>query len=493
MTHVGCKWMATHMDAYILGGCSEEERESAELHLATCADCRENVRMWAFLRGEVPRAQLPPLPPMLERRMLSGGVPDHFRKSFSRTFGVRRYIAVSAMALAAGLLLVLSLWLLFSRKQSHPISPLLPSIQTDPLSMFAAKSPAPLNASPFLTDASGRTYVDVAPGTTLWILDDAAVVVKALDNTQAVFRLIRGTVVAEIGPVPPEFRFVVETEEQEIEARGTVFTVEVDPSGASSVRVAEGIVEVRQPKRRQKGHIMTAGQILTPFAEAPSAAPAAVLAADMAFIRTPPSSKHPGYLSVRPSKRSANHKNGLLSPGQRRHKERQKTSNEQGPSQLLDLAQEFRRSGAFGPAVATYEKLLAAYPGSSGAAISLVSLGQLKLSALSNPDAALLLFERYLERMPRGSLRAAALSGKIRSLARLRRHAEVVAGVTAYLAAFPMSPATPEMYRRRGDAHLALGETVKASRDFKRVIRQWPDATEAIRAQNSLARCGDSP
>ena len=515
MTQVGCKWMSVHLDEYLSGGCTEEERESAELHLAICIDCSENVKMWSFLQEEVPHAPLPPLPPMVERRIFSGRGDESVQG-----LSPRRYRSpVASVGTAVGVavaLVVISLSLVqskssdfqskssdFQSKSSEHTSvapPVRPFLE-NATSVATGEAPENLRSMDFRIDPSGKHAIDVYPGTTLWLDDDAAVVVEALDETQARFCLVRGLAVAEIGPVPPGFRFVVETNEQEIEARGTVFAVQVDASGTSSVRVAEGTVEVRRPHRLTQAQIMTGGQSLAPSADAPVAAEAGELASDMAFIDTDerpsalagttppetPESAEPVAPAVSEDALEARRADA------RRPKTSPDTSLEQGPAQLLDLAQEFRRSGAYGPAAAAYEKIIAAYPDSASAAISLVSLGQLRLTVLENPTEALALFERYLTALPHGTLRAAALSGKVRSLARLKRYDEVIDNVTAYLFEYPGSGATPEMLRRRGDASLALGRSDDAVHDYTQVIARWPDSAEAVRARKSLADRGVSP
>ena len=303
MTQVGCKWMAAHLDEYIAGGCTQEERESAALHLAVCVDCFENVQMWSFLKVEVPRAPLPPLSPLAERRILSNRAGEATAGLNNRGARGRAVVPVAAAVAAVVIVALVS----FGRTPSSvPAAgaassspPEVSRIDENSKRSEARSLKAALDGT-IRRDASGRRYIDVAPGTALWLAEGAAVEVDALDDTQARFRLTRGWVVADIGPVPQGFRFVVSTKAREIEARGTVFSVEVNDTGSAGVRVAEGTVEVRDRSRRRETQIIRAGQALAPSDAAPEASASAIIWRAMRSFLEEPGFKNSSLARMRP-------------------------------------------------------------------------------------------------------------------------------------------------------------------------------------------------
>lgn len=79
-------------------------------------------------------------------------------------------------------------------------------------------------------------------------------------------------------------------------------------------------------------------------------------------------------------------------------------------AELLRRATQARRSGEAAKAVALYERLVAEFPDSREAALSLVARGKLELSR-KRPGAARLAFERYLDEQPEGVLAPEARVG----------------------------------------------------------------------------------
>ena len=78
------------------------------------------------------------------------------------------------------------------------------------------------------------------------------------------------------------------------------------------------------------------------------------------------------------------------------------------------------------------------------------------------------------------------------SLAALGRHGEVIRAVDNFLAAHPNGAAAAEMRRRKGEAMTALGDCDGASREFRFIIEQWRDSSEATRAKTGLDACAAS-
>lgn len=124
--------------AYVLGALSPEERRRYEEHLATCPRCRAEVRALTGLPGLLSRVPLEevaaePVEPPPE--LLTGLLQAAWRRR-RRT----RWLAVSGGAVAAALVLVLSLLLAFGPRQV-----------TAPAQQMAAVRPAPVTATVALT------------------------------------------------------------------------------------------------------------------------------------------------------------------------------------------------------------------------------------------------------------------------------------------------------------------------------------------------------
>ena len=115
---------------------------------------------------------------------------------------------------------------------------------------------------------------------------------------------------------------------------------------------------------------------------------------------------------------------------------------------LYRQANEARRSGQTGPAIATYRELQATFPGSAEARLSHVSLGRMLLQG-GSAGAALRQFDAYL----------AGGSGQ-------RLAAEAMFG--------------------RGQALQALGRTAEEVQNWRRLIGQYPDSAYATHASHRL-------
>lgn len=106
-------------------------------------------------------------------------------------------------------------------------------------------------------------------------------------------------------------------------------------------------------------------------------------------------------------------------------------------TELLSRARELRAAGRPADAAAAYRRLIGQYPRSDEARASLVSLGELQLSALGDAAAALRSFESYLRFG--GALSQEARYGKIRALARLGRRADELAESRNFVRDYPRS------------------------------------------------------
>ncbi len=486
MSNVNCKWVEARLNEYLNGEGSSSDREDIDLHLATCARCRENARIWSFLLREAPRADMRPLSHEVERRLLSGSDPAAGQAPPRSRRLPLAAMAIPALAAAAAVIL----WLVGIVGTQH-----LPGEDSfrgspAPLEPATEKSPA-ISSRSAEERIGGRRAIPVLPGTTLWLSEEAEVGIEALNEKRARFHLTHGFVVADIEPADLDFRFVVATPNQVVEARGTVFSVSVSATGQAHVRVSEGTVEVRATDGSGQTRLLHAGQEMTGLEEGAKGADPMALLADLNFAQAQIPLFPSPYEQERRQRRDEEMQRAGMGPKDTRQAAPSRDVDVDGrnPEQLLKLAKELRGARAYEAAAATYEEILTNFPRSREAAISMVALGQLRLSALRQPEAALTLFDAYLDRSPKGNLGAAARSGRVRALSAMGRHREVIYGVNAYLEAYPTGATAAEMRRRRGEALAALGDCHRAREEFQYIVHRWPNSAEATRARSGLDEC----
>jgi tetratricopeptide (TPR) repeat protein len=108
-----------------------------------------------------------------------------------------------------------------------------------------------------------------------------------------------------------------------------------------------------------------------------------------------------------------------------------------GPAALLARAQTSRKQGQYLEAARNYQMILSRFPSSSEAAATRLSLGDLQLSQLGAPEAALNSFRQYLT--AGGALRQEASYGEIRALRALGRSEEARSLARKFSASYPQS------------------------------------------------------
>jgi TolA-binding protein len=113
-------------------------------------------------------------------------------------------------------------------------------------------------------------------------------------------------------------------------------------------------------------------------------------------------------------------------------------------SAMLAQAQSLRASRDWTAAADAYEDLIAAYPTSTEARTSLISLGELRLVRLHAPAKALECYARYLETPSKGALTEEALYGRARALRALGREDDEAAALRSFLEAYPNAFAAPQ-------------------------------------------------
>jgi hypothetical protein len=237
------------------------------------------------------------------------------------------------------------------------------------------------------------------------------------------FDLASGRVLAEVGAVEPGFHFVVATAAAEIEARGTVFSVEVSDGAATTVRVSAGSVEVRE-FRTSASLVVSAGEEIRVGEPAPH--PAALdevtrdlaLALELSIAASRPtgvssaahSSPEENLPEATPAEivAAANALIASIADARDRFASPREGSS---AARLLELAQAYRRASLFDDAARTYERLVSEHLGSDIGLSGLVALAQLESLVLGKADAARSHFSAYLEAAPRGPLASVAREG----------------------------------------------------------------------------------
>ncbi len=229
-----------------------------------------------------------------------------------------------------------------------------------------------------------------------------------------------GAITADLGPMPAGF--AVQTLHGSAVVVGTLFSVEVDPSRAfTTVSVERGSVRVHNQRSGEEallasGALARLGERLSVAAEHAAEAAASGKVGALA----------PGEAPEASAAAATHHgSSSPLSPTA-------KTA-----ADLLEEARQARGGGHYGAAAAVYRKLVQLHPESPEARAALVSLGQLELGQLGQPEAALRSFRAYLSGS--GQLRQEAEYGVIQALQRLGRKQEERQAIQAFLARYPKS------------------------------------------------------
>jgi hypothetical protein len=332
---------------------------------------------------------------------------------------------VAAIAAIAAAACVAAVWLGRSLGAPDSVVPAVPAPSAGAKEAAVGSASLPLAAS---VDRAGRAAFEIGAGTALRCDGPARVEAAAADARGARFELVAGRVVAEVGAVEPGFRFVVATPGAEVEARGTVFSVEVADDGAAAVVVSAGSVEVRR-LREGETLVVSAGQELRPGDLAPRTAAVGAATRDLAVALELCSSDLPlaapeeDRLALRiaelpgaaPAEVAA--QADALVAAIAGARGRTARGADASAASLLELAQAYRRASLFADAALAYERLVSEHRTSEIGLSGLVALGQLESLVLGRTDAARSHFAAYLAAAPRGPLAGAARQGLATSAA----------------------------------------------------------------------------
>ena len=451
---------------------STQEQQILDVHLACCDECRARQDLWAGLVQAVRHEPLPPLAPMLERRLLTGREPA-VRLPVRRTG--RPWIAAAALATACG---AAAAWLVVQLAAPPQGTPVVPP--SGPTFEVAEAAPA----------GDGLPLTCSSPGTALWLEEDAAVLEAHNDRSRAHFHLDRGLVVAEVGDNEPGYRFVVETPAVLVEALGTIFSVDVQSDGREVVRVAEGVVRViGAHDGAVMGHV-SSGEEMVVGDPRPAEVPWSVVEQDLAVLELPEPQRDDAVAVLV----SAPIVEALTTPAADEEPLpelalAEPAVEDDNLAPLTSLAHAHQRAGEYESACDVYRRIMEIYPDTLAANNSLVTVGQIELSALGLPELALDRFDDYLVQSPEGALIEEARIGRVRSLSQLGRTTEVIASADEFVRHHPSSSALAEALRLRGDAHHATGAHALAARDYEELLARWPTSPQASAASAGLEAC----
>ena len=478
---------------------SEEQEAALDVHIAICDDCRREAEMWLNLRRVVRSASLEPLPPQLEQRLLSGEEP-------TTRVPVRRPALPWAVAAAiAAAVVAAMLWL-----------PSLRSVDERDAGPVAIDDPIETRAlEPNRIDAPPERVAGAAAGTEMWVQDGSTVDIGQNDRSEARFTLSQGFVLAKVGPNDQGFRFVVETTDAAVTALGTLFSVSTTGEGNLVVRVAEGTVEVRDRHGERPAQRVEAGQELRGLNSQPIPAPAVRLQRDLAFAGIDTETVNilavapqgPTLLprttgsqiprareeAIPPSVDPSDDGVALLEGGGEDRQLPTVMVDAAGPDPLdalLALGHAHQRGGRADFACEAYEQAMVEFPDSDHTRTIRVTVAQLKLAELGQPEQALAHFDRYLDIEPGGPLAQEARVGRVRALSTMGRFADVIEEAATFEDLHPESRACCEVLRLAGDAYRDLGRCDRAVEVYGDLLRRWPSSNQAGFARSGLVVCG---
>lgn len=280
-----------------------------------------------------------------------------------------------------------------------PTSPVARSLGGDAFVVRNGASPVPLDTGSFVaagdhivSASDGRAGVSLPTGTHLLVESNSDLALTSMDAQQT-FKLVAGSMRADVAKLRGNERFIVRTSDAEIEVRGTSFRVERVPSDPSCaggnttrVQVLEGVVAVRANGRET----LVAASDTWPHCGGGNAPTAADPAAATAVKPIAPSVLAPA--SATPPKTVA--------------------TSTSTPSELAEQNDMFstavasKRAGDARGAVAGFERLLAKYP--NCALAEQASVERMKLLATFDPPRATAAAKAYLTRYPKGYARPEA-------------------------------------------------------------------------------------
>jgi TolA-binding protein len=489
MTQSGCQRFHDLWDAYRTQTVSASEIEFIEQHLAACDACRDTYRLVNGAENAIHHMKMDPF----AFRRIAIAAADQRRPTIPFKWRMRPPVTAVAVGTVVSLLVFGLMPFVFNPASSEVTA------APDSSGTLSAVLPPLEPTARFEPD--GRRILDIFPGTAIYLTEDAILDTIVVMPELTRFALHRGTVVAEIGANTHDYRFLISTRFSEVEARGTLFSVTIEPGGAETVDVVDGMVEVRNA-HVPESEILSPGyglvssfgavshRIVTPkeinrIHRQMSGAP---VQRKTRLKRARINALEGAAISKKSKLASQAVKTGRLSEAARLIDEISAAAPQHSDAKrlLAQLARAYRRAKMFGEARRIYLRILDTFPSSSIAADSLVALGQIEYRTLNRPKDALDRFDAYLETHASGFLSETARAEKIRVLQRIGRHHQAISAADAYLQHHPNGFNHVEIRRRKADALSRLGRCAEAVSTFRQIIAKWPGSSESIHAKKGI-------
>jgi hypothetical protein len=380
-----------------------DARDFLRDHAQVCGQCGRTAAIFRSLRVPDQRDDVPSESEIDDVLL---GVAEMARR---QTSAQRRWLAggVTALALAAGF----ALWMT-ARDGADPDAP---SSNLLARGSGAVAAPEQVEAAGAAPPAAGAGCSEVVAGVVVCTAAGTTITGKDLDSKDRVLELGGGHVVVSLVPQPAGTSFSIVTEAGRVTAVGTVFSVESSNDGTITARVVEGKVVVRE-KDTPSAHPLRAGESLRLGALKPSTLTVEERDRDLALLP--------------PELREAHSRDAAPPPAASAPAPKLEV--------LLEQALALRARGRFRRAAEVYRQIHEASPASAAGGTALVSLGELSLSSLNDPRAALAAFDSYLARG--GALSQEAAFGRIRALRALGRTADERSAIERFLAQYPKVP-----------------------------------------------------
>ncbi|MFO8072324.1 MAG: tetratricopeptide repeat protein [Polyangia bacterium] len=520
----GCERYEEMLAEMVAGRLDHSEAGRLEAHFEQCPGCRRTLALWRGASSLLAEAEPPPLEPLVERRMAIAAARARPREEGRRSKAGR--VAAVVFAAAAAIALVIG-WIGVvgndeARRVDRDPEPAVPERDSPARGEAAEPRPRAVDPEPAVlalrSSEDGRRLVEIDPVTRVWLGEEADVEVALIGQSEARLELRSGVLVAEVGPHPEFFSLEVATPAGSVKTHGTIFSVEVGPSGAGETRVIRGVVEVRGPDApaSEPGFLVRAGETgrLGGVVAVPTLPDLA--ARDLRLLYGADRERPDGEEEVasatrrRPSAASGGsarkrHAAGSAAstatpgslgaetaPGGRKIEPRDEAAAPAVEAQI-SLAIDERRKGRYLAAAEIYRRVIREHPTSPSALNARISLGQLELTELGRPESAIEQFSAYLSSDSIGVLAEEALLGIVRAHDRGRHPRDVVESATRYLERFPGGYAGAEVLRRRADARRGLGDCERAVADYRQIRSWWPTSPEYPRAEAGLTACGAEP
>jgi ferric-dicitrate binding protein FerR (iron transport regulator) len=318
-----------------------------------------------------------------------GVVANAMAERRRRRRALRGFLVGSVLASAAGIALYLGVGSL--RTETHTVC-VGPGCGVGHIRVDGAVSEHRLEHGQSVVAGQGRaTVVEFGTGTKITLKDQGELVYRE-DTAVQRFGLVRGAAHLVVAKLSNGQRFVVDTEDAEVEVRGTVFdvAVKVGPPECprrTAVAVTEGAVEVRS---RGKKLVLRPGDTwegeCAPAARVADAARAPARVAKKAPVAPAPLSSTEVVASVAEPQQSA------------KDDAAESSLNEQ--NDLYAAATAARKQGDGARALALYDRLLERFP--RGPLAESASVERIRLLKRLSPERAEADARRHLSRYPQG-------------------------------------------------------------------------------------------